>query len=194
MIGIVGLIGIFCTYLLQSGTTLVNPAISGISDGLGMTVATVVQIGTLPAIFAVLSSFLVGHFSGKLIKYKTTILVSLFVFVVGGSLPVFIPVWPVILFSRVCAGLGVGVSCTLPPVLIMKFYEDNRQQRNNIGIGSAVASVGGWIGQVAAGILVGIEWNFVFSIYWLGLLGFVLLLIGRPEPAPMEVRATEVNQ
>jgi MFS family permease len=111
---------------------------------------------------------------------------------VGGSLPVFIPVWPVILFSRVCAGLGVGVSCTLPPVLIMKFYEDNRQ-RSNIGIGSAVAAVGGWIGQVAAGILVGIEWNFVFSIYWLGLLGFVLILIGMPEPAPMEVRATEVK-
>jgi predicted MFS family arabinose efflux permease len=176
-----GLIGLFCVSLLQGGITNLSPAIAGISRALGRDPNTVAQIGTFPAIFAVLACLLIGQLAGRVLKYKTILIVSLLISILGGSLPMFFPSWPVILFSRVCVGLGVGVFFTLPPSLIMKFFS-GKKQRVNLGIATASGCIGGFLAMLVAGLLVDIKWVYTFGIYAFGIPAFILVCIGLPEP------------
>jgi predicted MFS family arabinose efflux permease len=180
-IGAIGLLGLFFSFLLQGGTLGLSPAVTGIANGLGMDPNVVSQIGSFPAIFGVIASFLVGRFAGTKVKYKTILVISLFISFVGGSLPVLFRSWPVVVFSRACIGWTVGVCFALPPALIMKFYQGDAQ-KNNLGIGNAFASAGGAIMMFIAGILVSIQWNLAFAINLLGVFGFIFVLIGMPEP------------
>jgi MFS family permease len=194
-IGIIGLLGLFCMCLLQGGTTILSPAVTGIANNLSLDPAVVAQVATLPAIFAVIASFLVGALAGRVIKYKVFIIVSLLISVVGGSCAVFIPTWPFLLFSRACVGLGVGVAFALPPALIQKFYTGDKLH-TNLGIANAFGSAGGLIMMWFVGFLVDIQWNLVFIVYAIGILAFILLLIGLPEPekdAPAEKKAEKAT-
>jgi predicted MFS family arabinose efflux permease len=191
-IGIVGLLGLFMVCFLHGGISVLSPAVSGIAKGLNLDPNLVVQIGTFPAIFAVLASLLAGRFAGRVIKNKTFIVASLLISIIGGSLPLFIQNWTVMLFSRACVGFGVGVFFALPPALIMLFYKGDKQ-RNNLGIANAISSSGGMIMMFLAGVLVDIRWNYVFGVYWLGVFGLILILAGLPEPesAPPEPAKAE---
>ncbi|AEF83775.1 transporter, major facilitator family [Treponema primitia ZAS-2] len=180
-LGVIGLAGLFCVCLLQGGATILSPAVAGIAGNLNLNSAVVAQIVTLPAIFAVLINLLVGSLAGRIIKYKTFLIVSLLISIVGGSCAVFIPTWPVILFSRACVGIGVGAAFSLPPALIQKFYSGD-QQHNYLGIANAFGSGGGLIMMWLVGLLVDIQWNLVFIVYVIGIFGFILVLVGLPEP------------
>jgi predicted MFS family arabinose efflux permease len=177
---VVGLLGLYFTCLLQGGTAVLGPAVAGIAENLQISPSVAAQVGTFGSLFGIIASFLAGRFAGK-IKYKTFLVGSLFIFVVGGSIPTLVPNWPVILFSRACVGFGVGVFYALPPALIMKFYAGDLQQKN-LGIANAFGSAGGLIMQFIVGILVDIKWNYIFSIFTIGVIALILIAIGLTEP------------
>ncbi|MDR1248702.1 MAG: MFS transporter [Treponema sp.] len=177
---VIGLFGLYFACLLQGGSVVLGPAVAGIAENLQISPGAAAQVGTFGALFGIIASFLAGRFAGK-IKYKTFLLGSLFIFVVGGSIPALIPNWSVILFSRACVGFGVGVFYALPPALIMKCYAGDLQQKN-LGIANAFGSGGGLIMQFVVGILVDIKWNAIFSIFTIGIIAFVLIAAGLAEP------------
>ncbi|MDR3124161.1 MAG: MFS transporter [Treponema sp.] len=176
----IGLFGLYFAYLLQGSNSALGPAVAGIAENLQMSPGVVAQVGTFGALFGILASFLTGRFAGK-IKYKTFIVGSLLIFVVGGCVPMIISNWTVILFSRACVGFGVGVFFALPPALIMKFYTGESQQKN-LGIANVFASAGGLIMQFIVGVLVDIKWNYVFSIFAIGIIALALIVFGMAEP------------
>jgi MFS family permease len=180
-IGIIGLLGLYFSFFLQGGATGMSPAILGIANGLGMDPNAVSQIGSFPALFSIIASFLAGRFAGTKVKYKTLLLASLFISFAGGSLPVFIRTWPVILFSRACVGWNAGICFALPPALIMKFYQGD-DQKNRLGIANAFGSIGGTIILFFSGLLVGITWYLAFAVNLLAVLGFLFILFGMSEP------------
>jgi MFS family permease len=182
----IGLLGLYFTCLLQGGTAVLGPAVAGIAENLQISPGVAAQVGTFGSLFGIIASFLAGRFAGK-IKYKTFLLVSLFFFVVGGSVPMLVPTWTVILFSRACVGFGVGVFYALPPALIMKFYAGDLQQKN-LGIANAFGSAGGLIMQFVVGILVDIRWNYVFGIFAIGVIALVLIAFGLNEPEDSPVQ------
>jgi predicted MFS family arabinose efflux permease len=170
-----------------------SPAILGIANGLGMDPNAVSQIGSFPAIFSIIASFLAGRFAGTRVKYKTILVISLFVSFAGGTLPVLIRNWPVILFSRACIGWNTGVCFALPPALIMKFYQGD-EQKNKLGIGNAFGSAGGTVMLFFSSILVGIKWYLAFAVNLLAVLGFLFILFGMPEPEAQPQRTTELGE
>ncbi|MDR1247946.1 MAG: MFS transporter [Treponema sp.] len=177
---VVGLLGLYFACLLQGGTAVLGPAVAGIAENLQISPGVAAQVGTFGSLFGIVASFLAGRFAGK-IKYKTFLVGSLLIFVVGGSIPTLIPTWPVILFSRACVGFGVGVFYALPPALIMKFYSGDLQQKK-LGMANAFGSAGGLIMQFIVGILVDIKWNYIFSIFTIGVIALVLIALGLTEP------------
>jgi MFS family permease len=177
---LIGLFGLYFACLLQGSSAILGPAVSGIAENLQISPSVAAQVGTFGSLFGIIASFLAGRFAGK-IKYKAFMVGSLLIFVVGGCMPVIIPNWPMILFSRACVGLGVGVFYALPPALIMKFYTGELQQKN-LGIANAFGSAGGLIMQFIVGILVDIKWNYVFSIFSIGIIALVLIVFGLTEP------------
>jgi len=184
-ISIVGLLGIFFVFLLQGSNIILAPAIMNIAAALGMDEGRVGQIGTLPSIFSVIAGLLAGRFAGRVVKYKTFLVLSLLVSIVGGSIPALFPTWPVILFSRICVGFGVGVYFALPPVLIMKYFKGD-EQRNKLGIANVFACLGGLLMMQTVGILVDIRWNSVFLIYTFGIIALLFICIGLKEPESAE--------
>jgi MFS family permease len=177
---VVGLVGLYFACFLQGGTAVLGPAVAGIAENLNIDPSVAAQVGTFGSLFGIISSFLAGRFAGK-IKYKTFLLASLLIFVVGGSLPVVIPTWGVILFSRACVGFGVGVFYALPPALIMKAFSGDLQQKK-LGVANAFGSAGGLVMQLVVGVLVDIQWNYVFSIFIIGVIALVLIAFGLDEP------------
>ena len=180
-IGIIGLLGIFLVFLLQGSNIILAPAIMNIASALDMDEGIVGQVGTLPAIFSVIAGLLAGRFAGRVIKYKTFLVLSLLISIVGGSCAALFSTWPVILFSRACVGFGVGVFFALPPVLIMKYYKGD-EQRNKLGLANVFACLGGLLMMQTVGILVDIQWNSIFLIYGAGIFALVLICIGLKEP------------
>ncbi|MDR1904273.1 MAG: MFS transporter [Treponema sp.] len=180
----VGLFGLYFACLLQGGTAVLGPAVNSIAGNLQIDPSVAAQVGTFGSLFGIISSFLAGRFAGK-IKYKTFLLVSLIIFIAGGSIPVLIPTWSVILFSRACVGFGVGVFYALPPALIMKSFSGGLQQKK-LGMANAFGSAGGLIMQFVVGVLAAIKWNYVFSIFTIGIVAFFLIAFGlnEPEEAP----------
>jgi len=180
-LSVIGLVGLLLVFLLQGSNAILSPAIAAIANALKMAPGTVAQVGTVPALFSVISGLLAGRFAGRVIKYKTFTVWSLLICIVGGSSAAVIPTWPMIMFSRACVGFGVGVFYAIPPVLIMKFYEGDAQ-RNKLGLANAFASVGGLLMMFTVGVLVDIQWNSVFWINLVGASALVLILMGLQEP------------
>ena len=180
-LGIIGLVGIFFVFLLQGSNIILAPAIMNIAKALDMDEGVVGLVGTLPSIFSVIAGLLAGRFAGRVVKYKTFLVLALLVSIIGGSCAALFPTWPVILFSRACVGFGVGVFFALPPVLIMKYYKGD-DQRNKLGLANVFACLGGLLMTQTVGILVDIQWNSVFLIYTFGILALALICIGLKEP------------
>jgi predicted MFS family arabinose efflux permease len=185
-LSILGLVGIYIVCLLQGGNARLPPGFVALSDAVGIPYARAAQVGTLPALFSVLGGLLAGRTAGRVLKYKTFLIISLLISAVGGSIPALFPAWRVILFSRACVGFGVGVYFAIPPALIMKFYQGDGQ-RNKLGLANAFGSAGGLIMMWTVGPLVDLQWNFMFWIYLIGVLPLILILTCLPEPpAPAE--------
>jgi len=182
-LSIVGLLGILFVSLLQGSNTFLSPGIAAIAAALNMDPGTVALVGTVPGIFSVLAGLLAGRFVGKAIKYKTFLVLALAIYIIGGSAPVLFPTWPVILFSRVCVGLGVGTFFALAPALIMKSYTGDAQQKK-LGLASVFGAAGGFTMMLAAGALADIQWNFIFLIFTFGAVAFLLIVTGLKEPQP----------
>jgi MFS family permease len=182
-IGYLGFLGLCFVCFLQGGTAGLSPALQGIADGLGMDVNTVGLIQTIPGIFGVISSILVGKLVGTRIKYKTTIIVILVLALIAAA-PLIITSWPLLLFSRIILGLSTGVYYALPPMLLMRYFSGGKQ-RIRLGISNAFASAGGGVMMLVAGLLVVVNWRLSFAIFLLPLIPIVFLLIDMPEPEPI---------
>ena len=180
-IGTIGLLGIFFVFLLQGSNIILAPAIMNIANALDMDEGIVGLVGTLPSIFSVIAGLLAGRFAGRVIKYKTFLILALLISIFGGSCATLFPTWPVILFSRACVGFGVGVYFALPPILIMKYYKGD-EQRNKLGIANVFACLGGLLMTQTVGILVDIQWNYIFLIYTVGIIALVMICVGLKEP------------
>ncbi|MDR1950353.1 MAG: MFS transporter [Spirochaetaceae bacterium] len=182
-IGFFGFLGLCFVCFLQGGTAGLSPALQGIADGLGMDVNTVGLIQTVPGIFGVISSIIVGKLAGTKIKYKT-IMIGMLVLALIAAIPLVITNWPLMVFSRIILGLSTGVYYALPPMLLMKYFSGDKQ-RSRLGVANAFASAGGGVMMLVAGLLVVINWKLPFVIFLLPIIPIIFLLIDMPEPAPV---------
>lgn len=141
--------------------------------------AFVESLVTIPSFSMMIFVLLSGFLSSK-IGTKNTVLLGLFLSLIGGIGPIFVSSFPLIFFSRLIFGAGIGCYNSLAVSLIHEFYEGDEKQAL-IGFQSAVQSLGSSLVTYLAGRLAMTHWSFAFGIYFLSLPIMILVFLVLPK-------------
>jgi len=177
-------VSVLMTFLVQGGIGGLQAAIDGIFQHFapsGVSLDTVFQLASLPALPAVLGSYISGRLTGDKISYKAAFITGLSIVSVFGAAPFFIDDFTVILITRVVFGFGIGIIWPLANAIVVRLYE-GKERGNILGWGNAVATIGGMCLQFFGGVLVEVNWNFAFLVYLLGFVSLLFVFIGLKEP------------
>lgn len=144
---------------------------SAISPGLGEIQAAfpaakelyIQMLVSLPAIALVPASILAGLFAGRIGKKKLAIWGSA-VYLLSGIGAGLVNSIEMMLLFRLLTGLGAGVLLPLSLSLVSDFYTGKRKAVLT-GYVTGVASLGGMMMTIAAGLLAAVHWRLVFLVY-----------------------------
>ncbi|ADZ07935.1 transport protein [Lactobacillus amylovorus] len=167
-------ISLFCA----SGFSI-SAAIPNIKTGLGnvslTNIEVLVSIPTFGLIFGLLLSWLLIKRYG----YKNTVITGLIIMTIFGTFPLINSNYVLILISRFCLGIGIGVFNSLCFSLISEYYTGQLRAKM-IGLQSATQALGSTILTLLVGILIPCGWHYVFLIYLLNI--FPLILFAKYVP------------
>lgn len=117
-------------------------------------------------------------FSNAVIKWvgkRNTVIIGMIATVIGGVMPFFINNFPLIVFSRLLVGAGIGLFTSLAVSLIGDCFS-GEEQKTLIGIQGAMGTLGNSACTFIAGLLLGINWQTTF-LYMLLIIPFLILFM-----------------
>ncbi|KAE9557226.1 hypothetical protein ATN92_16810 [Companilactobacillus bobalius] len=123
---------------------------------------------------------LCGNWIIKAIGKRNTVILGLFVAMIGGVGPAFVTNITMIKVLRFLFGAGTGIYTSLAVSLIGDYFTGD-EQRNLLGIQSAVSALGSSLSTFLAGILVGINWQSTYLVYLILLPVLIVFMIGFPK-------------
>lgn len=146
-------------------------------------------IATVPSLFQMVG-VLGEQLLAKKLGHKGAMLLGLLFCAVGGVIPVFLPLFPVVFVTRCFFGLGGGLLMSSLLTLIVTFF-DGRTRSTMIGLNGGISGLGSAGATFAAGLLLAFGWNVSFSVYFVGLVVMALVLVfvpktGNKNTAPAE--------
>ncbi|WP_322173561.1 MFS transporter [Acutalibacter caecimuris] len=155
----------------------------------GVSLPTIELIATVPSLFQMVG-VLGEQFLAKKLGHKGAMLLGLLFCAMGGIIPVFLPLFPVILVTRCFFGTGCGLLMSSLLTLIVHFF-DGQARSTMIGLNGGISGVGSALATFAAGQLLAFGWNASFSVYFLGFAVMALVLVfvpktGRKDTVPAE--------
>lgn len=151
-------------------------------------VVSMVALGMIPA------GLISGVVTGRYIKYKTSILVAVALYVVAGLAPAFFPdgtSFAVLLATRFVFGLAVGWSYPLAQAMVFKMFDDEQERASWLGVGMAFFNIGQIIMEFGGGYLAAISWKACFFVYLIGIPPLVLVALLFEEPETDMQQAAE---
>lgn len=151
-------------------------------------VVSIVALGMIPA------GALTGIVSGRYIKYRTSIIVAIILYLISGLLPVFAGAsmdFTTLLITRFIFGISVGWCYPLAQALVFKSVSDEHGRAKWLGIGWAFVNIGSAIMELAGGYLAFAGWEMVFWVYAIGIIPFIFILIFFQEPKTDAQQAAE---
>ncbi|USS90724.1 MFS transporter [Fructilactobacillus carniphilus] len=138
-------------------------------------------IATMPAL-AVIIMLLLSNWVAKYMKPKRTVIVGLIISGVFGMIPLFATNYYVVLLSRFCFGIGLGLINGLAVSLIGTFFEGKLKDRL-MGYRSGFEMLGNAIcSYIAGALLVDHGWHSSFLVYAIAFPVAVLFYYFVPEP------------
>ncbi len=157
-------IGILSLSLVVQAAGAVAAAVPFImNDFSDRTTAQIQSILTLPSM-AILIFILLSSWFIKALGKKRTVCLGLMIALVGGILPAFTMNFGLILFARILFGAGLGLFNSMTVSLIGDNFT-GAEQKNLLGIQSAVMTLGNSLATFAAGLLLTISWQASFLVY-----------------------------
>ncbi len=138
----------------------------------GVSLSTIELITTIPSLFQMIG-ILIGKFVADRIGHKYTMLTGLFCCGIGGVIPVFLPLFPVIMVTRCLFGIGTGFINASLLVLIIHFFTGNTRS-TVIGLNGTFGGIGSALWTFIAGQLLVFGWNISFAVY---VMGFVVAAV-----------------
>ena len=136
-------------------------------------------IVSLPALFIILTN-LVFPLLCRLMKTRTLALTGLALYVLSGAGAFFVDnIW-VLLAFRALMGVSVGMIMPLSTGLLA-YYFPPEEQAGLMGLSAAMNQMGGVVATFLAGVLAGINWNYAFLVYLLGLIAIILVAAFLPN-------------
>lgn len=144
----------------------VAPGLSEISRIFASYSPTVIKLViSLPPLLIIPFSLLSGFLSSLMGK-KNLLITGLVVYLIGGAGASFIDSLPLLLVFRAVLGIGAGIILPLSTGLIADFYYGDERAKM-LGFSSAFNCMGTILANIAAGILVAINWHYIFYVYYL---------------------------
>lgn len=151
-------------------------------------VVSIVALGMIPG------GLLTGILTGKVIKYRTSIVTAIILYLISGCFPIFFnDSWSfaTLLVSRFIFGFAVGWCYPLAQALVFKTVDDENQRATWLGAGWAFVNIGSAIMEFAGGYLAIISWKMCFCVYLLGIVPLLVVIPLLKEPKTDEAQAAE---
>lgn len=167
----VSLIAIFVMFFVSMGGTVVTPAMATLAEAFPDYDTTL--INTLPQLFIVIASLIMGAFAGKKIKFRTLAILGSLLALIAGVAPAFIDNYWAILGCRAIFGLGLGFLCIMGNNLVVGNYEGDKQAAY-LGYGSLFMNAGGIVLQMLGGVLADVSWQTTFYAHLLYIIALVM--------------------
>lgn len=180
-IGILAISTLLTAASAVSGTMpMMEKQFSGEGSANVKALLTIPSIGMV--IFVLLSSIFIKYL-GK----RKTVLLGLFLGLIGGTLPFFINNFHVIQVSRFVLGMGNGLYSTSTASLIGDIWSGD-EQRTLLGYQSAIQTFGQSLAVFVAGLLLGINWHAAYLVYLLFIPIIILFALGYTQSTETEYR------
>ena len=158
----------------------IAPALGVISEHFTARNPLLIQlIVSLPALFIILTNLAFPYLC-RLMKTRTLALVGLSLYVIAGAGAFFVDnIWVLLVF-RALMGVSVGIIMPLSTGLLA-YYFPPEEQASLMGLSAAMNQMGGVVATFLAGMLAGIDWNYAFLVYLLGLIAMILVAAFLPN-------------
>ena len=158
----------------------IAPALGVISEHFTARNPLLIQlIVSLPALFIILTNLAFPYLC-RLMKTRTLALVGLSLYVIAGAGAFFVDnIWVLLVF-RALMGVSVGMIMPLSTGLLA-YYFPPEEQASLMGLSAAMNQMGGVVATFLAGMLAGIDWNYAFLVYLLGLIAMILVAAFLPN-------------
>ena len=125
--------------------------------------------------FAIIAILLLTPLINRWLKERAIIVTGLLLLSIGGSLPLLLQSYPLILASRLLLGAGIGMlNARAINVISQRFTGADRTRM--LGLRGSVEVLGSALLTFLAGQLIGISWSAAFAIYGVGLVILVMYL------------------
>lgn len=141
-----------------------------------VSLSTIELVATVPSLFQMVG-VLGEQVLAKKLGHKGTMLLGLLFCAVGGIIPIFLPLFPVIFVTRCFFGTGCGLLMSSLLTLIVHFF-DGQTRSTMIGLGGGISGLGSAGATLAAGLLLTFGWN---AVYFLGFVVMALVLVFVPK-------------
>jgi MFS family permease len=169
------ILAIMAVYFIAAAGGGVNPILQRIIQAFpNVSVPIVRLISTLPSLFAMTVSLIIGATVGKKVKFRTVVIIGIIAWTIGGLGPaVFYQNIVIILFFR--AIFGVGLGCLMcRTAFILSSVSDKTAQAKLIGSGQMVGNFGGASMSLLSGFLADIHWTYAFYPYVIAIIPLIL--------------------
>ena len=141
---------------------------------------TVMYVSTAASLAGIPASLIAGQIAGRRQSLRTIAILSTVVILVCGCIPALIPLFPVLLITRVLFGFGMGAISVLGNPLVSAHLPGDRQP-SALGAGTFAAFGGAMVMQLLAGVLADIRWNYAFLTHALAALPLILMILFLPR-------------
>lgn len=161
----------------------VAPGLSEINRVFAGCSPTVVKLViSLPPLLIIPFSLLSGWLSSVMSK-KNLLVTGLLIYLIGGAGAAFVDSMLPLLLFRAVLGMGTGIILPLSTGLIADFY-DGDERSKMMGFSSASNCLGTIMANIAAGILVAINWHYIFYVYFLAIPVLLMVITFLEDKAP----------
>lgn len=168
-------IAVLSISLMLMSPPAINGALPTIKSQLEISQAQTEILSTLPSLLVIVFILLSSSIANK-IGMKKSVIIGLLLIGFGGSLPLFMGHYIMIVISRLILGAGLGMFNSLAISFISLLYQ-GKTRVSLLGFRNSVESFGQAALTVIAGFLLNIGWQFTFAIYLLAIpLIFVVIL------------------
>lgn len=186
-------VGILSVSLMIQAASAISVAVTGMTSAFSGHSATSIQaLVTIPS-FSIMLFILLSNWIIRLIGKRNTVFLGTVIALVGGIGPAFTSNFTVIEVLRFLFGAGTGIYTSLCVSLIGDWF-DGDEQRNLLGLQSAIATFGSSLATFIAGLLVGINWQSAYLVYFMLLPVIILFAIGYPKHAATEETKATVTE
>ncbi|MDN5311625.1 MAG: hypothetical protein PWQ68_598 [Thermoanaerobacteraceae bacterium] len=185
-------IAILALLFLQMSTQGIVPALAVIKENFNyLGYDTIQLLVTIPNIFLIISSMLVGTLAVYLSQEKIA-LVGVIILTISGILPIWMNSFFMIVCMRALIGLGSGVISTTTISLISRYYEEETKEKM-LGVQSTFICGGGIVFSLLGGIMAARNWRYAFGVYAIGLVVFFIVASFLPHTLPSRKKASSKN-